>query len=255
MTYRLLEPDEPSPVIEHRADGRSAFVIVVDHAGRLMPRRLGNLGLPPSEMDRHTAWDIGALAVARRVSDILDAPLLAQRYSRLVIDCNRMPGSETSIPATAEWLEVPGNIGLGAEEIAARQAEIFAPYHARLRALLDARRAAQRPTILVTQHTMTDVLKGSRREMHAAVLYDRDRRFARVLLEMLRRDGALRVTENEPYLVQLTHYTVPQHAEPRGLPYAEIEIRQDLVADERGQEAWARRIAGALDDAARAFGG
>lgn len=254
MSYRLLEAGEPSPVFENRHDGRSPFVIAVDHAGRRIPKRLGNLGLPLSELERHTACDLGALEVAVRVSAALDAPLVAQEYSRLVIDCNRTPGSETSIPTMAESLEVPGNVGLNEEQITARRLEIFEPYHARLRAILQERQAARRPTILVTQHTMTNILKGVRREMHAAVLYDQDRRFAAVVLEMLRRNEALVIAENEPYLVQLTHYTVPHHAERHLLPYVEIEIRQDLVTDETGQAEWAHRIALALQDAERVYG-
>ena len=253
MSLRLLEADEPPPVIEYRPDGRSPFVIAVDHAGRRIPRRLGNLGLPLAELERHTAWDLGALEVAMRVSAALDAPLVAQEYSRLVIDCNRTPGSETSIPTMAESLEVPGNIDLSQEEISARRLEIFEPYHARLRALLRERQAARRPTFLVTQHTMTNVLKGARREMHAAVLYEHDRRLAGVVLEILRRNKELLIAENEPYLVQLTHYTVPHHAEPRGLPYVEVEIRQDLVSEEAGREEWAHRIAQALQDAERIY--
>jgi predicted N-formylglutamate amidohydrolase len=149
----------------------------------------------------------------------------------------------------AESLEVPGNLGLREEEITARRAEIFEPYHARLRAVLHERRTAQRPTFLVTQHTMTTILRGVRREMHAAVLYDQDRRFAGVVLETLRRNKGLVIAENEPYLVQLTHYTIPHHAEPSGRPYVELEIRQDLVSDEVGQTEWACRIAEALQSA------
>jgi predicted N-formylglutamate amidohydrolase len=89
--------------------------------------------------------------------------------------------------------------------------------------------------------------------MHAAVLYEHDRRLAGVVLEMLRRDKELLIAENEPYLVQLTHYTVPHHAESHGLPYVEVEIRQDLVAEEAGQAEWARRIAQALQDAERVY--
>jgi predicted N-formylglutamate amidohydrolase len=153
----------------------------------------------------------------------------------------------------AESLEVPGNAGLREEEIIARRSEIFEPYHARLRAVLAERRAARQPTILVTQHTMTDVLKGVRRQMHAAVLYEHDRRFASIVLEMLRRNQGLLIAENEPYLVQLTHYTVPHHAESHGLPYVELEIRQDLVTNEPGQAEWAHRIADALQNAERLY--
>jgi predicted N-formylglutamate amidohydrolase len=256
MSYRLLAADEPSPVLEIGRERGSSFLITVDHASRRIPRRLGSLGLPPAELERHSASDIGALEVARRVAAALDAPLVASNYSRLVIDCNRDPRVASSIPRMAESIEVPGNIGLSDEEIAARRTEIFEPYHDRLRELLDQRRLAGRPTILVAQHSMTEVFKGVRRPMHAAVLYNRDRRFAGLVLEGLRREPHLTVAENQPYFVSdETDYTIPQHGEARGLPHVEIEIRQDLIRDEAGQSEWATRIARVLQLAERAFSG
>ncbi|MGP8166404.1 MAG: N-formylglutamate amidohydrolase [Steroidobacteraceae bacterium] len=254
--FKLLGADEPPAFIVERRHGASSFVIVVDHASARIPRRLGDLGLPAGELQRHIAWDIGALAVARRVAAELDAPLVAQNYSRLVIDCNRDPKVETSIPRKSEAVEIPGNAGLSDEEATARRVEIFEPYHAEVRALLDARLAAHRPTILVAQHTMTDIYHGVRRPMHAAVLYNRDRRFAGLMLEMLRREPQLSITDNEPYFVSDdTDYSIPQHGEARGLPHVEIEIRQDLVADEGGQRQWAGRIGAALRTAEQAFFG
>jgi predicted N-formylglutamate amidohydrolase len=252
--YRLLADDEPPPFIEIGLQGRSNFVVVVDHAGRRIPRRLNDLGLPAPELQRHIAWDIGALAVARQVAAALDAPLVAQNYSRLVIDCNRDPTVATSIPRTSESVDIPGNMGLSEADIAVRRSEIFEPYHSRVRALLDARLAAGRLTILVAQHSMTDVYQGVRRTMHAAVLYNRDRRFAGLVLDRLRREAQLIIADNEPYFVSdATDYTIPRHGEARGLPHVEIEIRQDLVGDEAGQTDWARRITQALQDAERAF--
>jgi len=194
------------------------------------------------------------LGVAQGVAAALDAPLVAQNYSRLVIDCNRDPQVATSIPRVSETSEIPGNMNLTAAEIASRRAAIFDPYHRRIRELIDDRLAARRPTILVAQHTMTDVYHGVRRNMHAAILYNRDRRFAGIVLDMLRREADVIVADNEPYFVSdETDYTVPHHAEARSLPYVEIEIRQDLVRDEAGQAAWAARIARALQDAEGAF--
>ncbi|MEO7206214.1 MAG: N-formylglutamate amidohydrolase [Steroidobacteraceae bacterium] len=254
LEERLLAADEPSAFEEFQAEGRSDFIIVVDHAGARIPRRLANLGLPDLELKRHIAWDIGALSVARRVAQAIDAPLLAQNYSRLVIDCNRDPKVATSIPRISELLEIPGNIGLNALQIAARRAAIFEPYHRRIRELLDRRQAIGRRVILVAQHTMTDVYKDDRRSMHAAVLYNRDRRFAGVVLEMLRRERHLIIADNEPYFVSdETDYTIPHHAEARSLLHVEIEIRQDLVTDETGQTEWATRIARVLQDAQREF--
>ena len=108
----LIAADEPPAYSEARRHGRSNFVIVVDHASARIPRSLSDLGVPQSELQRHIAWDIGALAVARYVSEALDAPMVAQNYSRLVIDCNRDPKVATSIPTVSESTEIPGNIEL-----------------------------------------------------------------------------------------------------------------------------------------------
>jgi predicted N-formylglutamate amidohydrolase len=250
----LLGADEPPAFIEFRPQGRSNFVIVVDHASARIPRCLQDLGLPAGELARHIAWDIGALAVAKRVSEALDAPLIAQNYSRLVIDCNRDPKVAASIPRISESSKIPGNADLSAADIEARRLEIFEPYHARIRSLLDARAAARRPTILVAQHSMTDSYHGVRREMHAAILYNRDRRFAGLMLDALRRDPALIIADNQPYFVSdETDFTVPRHGEARGLPHVEIELRQDLVGDEAGQTAWAERLIQALQDGEKKF--
>jgi predicted N-formylglutamate amidohydrolase len=254
--YRLLAADEPPPFTEIGRQGRSNFLIVVDHASRLIPRRLHDLGLPASELQRHIAWDIGSLAVARQVAAALDATLVWQNYSRLVIDCNRDPSVASSIPLSSESTGIPGNIGLSEQQLLARRSEIFEPYHQHLRTLLEERLTAGRPTILVAQHSMTDLYHGVRRPMHAAVLYNRDRRFAALVLEQLRRDSHLLIAENEPYFVSdQSDFTIPRHAEARGLPYVAIEIRQDLVTDEVGQSEWAGRIARALQDAERTFFG
>jgi predicted N-formylglutamate amidohydrolase len=241
--HRLLERDEPPAVFAERRDGSSNFVIVVDHASRRIPRRLGDLGLPPADLERHIAWDIGALSVATQVAAALDAALVATNYSRLVIDCNRDPKVASSIPKIGESVDIPGNIGLDAQQVQVRCTEIFEPYHRHIKGLLEERLAAGRTPILVAQHSMTNIFKGVHREMHAAVLYNRDRRFAGWVLDELRREPGLIIGDNEPYFVSdETDYTIPRHAEARGLPHVEIEIRQDLLLDEAGRASWAQRM-------------
>ncbi len=240
----LLGPDEPAPVRVLQPDGRSDFLLTADHAGRLIPRQLAALGLPQAELDRHIAWDIGIAGVTERLSTSLDGTAVFQTYSRLVIDCNRSPEMESSIPAISEATEIPGNRGISEAERLARRQEIFTPYHARIRALLDARLAAKRRTVLVTMHSFTPVFKGESRAMQIGVLYNRDKRLAHVLLDLLRAEGDIVIGDNAPYSVSdQTDYTVPVHAERRGLPHVEIEIRQDLIADAAGQASWAARFA------------
>ena len=251
---QLLAPDEPPPVFATRRGGTSPFVIAVDHASRRIPRRLGNLGLEARDLERHIAWDIGAFEVARAVSDALDAALVAQNYSRLVIDCNRRGDDPTSIPSVSESTPIPGNLNLSEEQIAARRQEIFEPYHAHLRALLDERASARRRTILIVQHSMTNVFKGVRRQMHAAVLHDRDGRFAGCLLDALRSEPGLIVADNEPYSgKEKIGYTSSHYGESRRIPHVEVELRQDLVASPPGQLEWSGRLTAALLTADRVF--
>jgi predicted N-formylglutamate amidohydrolase len=250
----LLEPDEPDPVTLENEWGESVFFLTCEHAGRAFPRRLGRLGLPETETFRHIAWDIGIGAVGRKLSGLLNAAVILQTYSRLVIDCNRDPNVPSSIPEISENTKIPGNHGLDEAARAARVDAIFRPYHNAIAAALDRRAAADRASALVALHSFTPVFKGLPRPWHVAVLFNRDPRLAHALAELLRAEGNLMVGENEPYRVtDLTDYTVPVHGERRGLPHVEIEIRQDLITDPAGQRDWAERLARLLPAAYAAF--
>jgi predicted N-formylglutamate amidohydrolase len=244
----MLQSDEPSPVRVLREDGKSDLFFTADHAGRDVPRSLANLGLPGSELSRHIGWDIGIAGVTERLSASLDATAVLQTYSRLVIDCNRDPSVASSIPEISELTQVPGNLALSTEQRTARRQAIFDPYHARIRSLLDARWAAGRRSVYVAMHSFTPMFKGESRAMQVGVLYNRDARLAHIMLGLLRAEGDLVVGDNAPYAVSdTTDYGVPIHAEKRGLPHVEIEIRQDLIADDAGQAAWAERFRRLLD--------
>jgi predicted N-formylglutamate amidohydrolase len=250
-TVALLAPDEPPAVIEYRADGQSPFLLVCDHAGRRIPRRLQNLGLAQADVARHIAWDIGIAGVGRQLADRLDACLIMQPYSRLVIDCNRPPGTPESIARTSEGTSIPGNEKMSAGEAALRAREIFDPYHRVIAQHLDARKKAKRPVTLISLHSFTPVYAGIARVWQAGVLYNRSNTLAHALRDLLRAPGDLTVGDNEPYTVDdETDYTVPVHGEQRGIPHVAIEIRQDLIGDENGQRSWADRLAQLLPQAA-----
>ena len=240
----LLGTEDVPPVREFNAAGHSPFFLTCDHYGRLIPRALGDLGLPESELKRHIGWDIGIAGVAESLSKQLDAHLIVQRYSRLVIDCNRPPHVASSIPRISEATTIPGNEGLSSEAAQARHAEIFDPYHRRIDGIIDQRRSQGQPTVLVSLHSFTPVYAGIARPWHIGTLYQRDRNLPPLLLKLLRAEGDLVVGDNEPYAVSDdTDYTIPVHAEARGLINTGIEIRQDLISDSAGEKAWADRLA------------
>lgn len=240
----LLGPGDPAPVEVLRPRGSSTLFLTCEHAGRAIPGCLGKLGLDERHLERHIAWDIGAAAVAKRLSRRLDATLVLQRYSRLVVDCNRGPDADDFVVTLSEDTEIPGNIGVTEDERRAREVKIFRPYHDAIRDLLDERVASGRPSVLVSVHSCTPVFLGVWRPWHIGVLYQRDRRYAGILLDLLGRESDLVVGDNQPYyMTDEKDYSVPVHGERRGLPHAELEIRQDLVTDQSGQAEWADRLA------------
>ena len=242
-TSLFLEGDVP-PVLEDNTAGRSPFLLTCDHYGRAIPRLLGDLGLPASELTRHIAWDPGIAGVADALAKHLDAHLIAQRYSRLVIDCNRPPGAPSSIPRISEATVIPGNEGLGRDAAEARRRSIFDPYHRRIHEVIDRRLREGIPTVLVSLHSFTPLYAGIARPWHIGTLYHRDTKLPPLLLKLLRDEPDLVVGDNEPYAVSdETDYTIPVHGEARGLMNSGIEIRQDLIADQAGQRQWADRLA------------
>lgn len=243
---------ESDPAIVLNPRGRSQIVLVCEHAGGAIPRLLGNLGLSDSDLGRHFAWDIGAESVARKLSAILDAPLILQRYSRLVYDCNRPPESQDAMPVLGELTPIPGNEGLSVAQRLERIEAIYRPFHAAVSAVLDAYAAERRLAILATIHSFTPVFKGNRRSLHLGILHDRDARFADRILGLLARTADIVVKRNEPYGPKdgVCH-TLNLHAGVRGLLNVMIEIRNDLIVAEKGQSEWAERLAATLQEGAR----
>ncbi len=240
----LLSEHDPAPFRVTAGSDSSPYLVVCDHAGRAIPAALGSLGLPESELERHIAWDIGVAGLGERLARELGAWLILQRYSRLVIDCNRPLTSPDSIVKQSEHTIVPGNLAVSPEEAQARADSIFEPYHARIRSELAERSARGAATTLIFLHSFTPEFKSVKRAWHAGVLYNRDRRLAEPLLRALRAEPELQVGDNEPYAAsEATDYGLVEHGERRGLPHVELEVRQDLLLSADGQQLWAARLA------------
>jgi predicted N-formylglutamate amidohydrolase len=246
---------DPVIVVEN-PEGSGPFVILCDHASSRIPKQFDSVRFDPAMLALHIAWDPGALGVARHLSARLDAPLIWPDASRLLIDCNRAPDASSLIVVETERGPVDANRGLSVEHRQRRLAEIHAPYHAAIDACLKRRADAGRPTALVAIHSFTPVFFGKPRPWQIGIVFGEDRRLADLLVSSLKADPALTVGINQPYSpADQVYYTVARHAAPGHLPAAMIEIRNDEIAKEAGQRAWADRLAQGLLAAERSLAG
>jgi len=224
-------------------DGASAFLIVCEHAANAVPVEFDDLGLDEAARSSHIAWDPGALAVAVRLAEILDAPLVESLVSRLLYDCNRPPHEASAVPAQSEVYRVPGNEGLSQIQRRERVERFYLPFRGELAALIEERSRAALP-LLVTVHSFTPVYFGRPREVEIGMLHDADSRLADAVLAVAGQHSGFDVRRNEPYGPEdgVTH-TLREHALPHGLLNVMIEVRNDLIATPADQDAMAGRLA------------
>jgi predicted N-formylglutamate amidohydrolase len=250
----LLGPADPDPVEVVNPHGGSVVLLVCEHAGRAIPSALRDLGIAVGELDRHIAYDIGAEGLARKLSERLDATLVLQRYSRLVIDCNRPCEAPDCMPAASDGTAIPANCAITDADRSRRLEEIHRPFHDAIGSLLD-RREGQRPTIIVTIHSFTPRLGNAARPWQIGVCFNRDGSFARKFMQAFQpANPEISAAYNEPYTVDdMSDYTIPVHAERRRLPHVLLEVRNDQLADDAGQQRWAGLIAERLVDASKSF--
>jgi predicted N-formylglutamate amidohydrolase len=243
----LLTATDPPPVEHVNAGGKAPVLITCDHASRRVPRSLHNLGLDAESLKLHIGWDIGAADVSRGLAKWLDAPALLAGYSRLVIDCNRDLDDPTSMPAMSDGVPVPGNRDLSPTARAQRVESLFKPYHRAVETALDGFAVRGVHPAVLSVHSFTPVMNGVARPWHVGILWDKDPRMAVPMLAALRREAGLVVGDNEPYSArEPAGYTVRTHAEKRGLPHLNVELRQDLLATDAGTAEWAERLARVL---------
>ncbi len=243
----LLGDNEVHPAHIVNEHGLSPLVLICEHASNAIPRSLGDLGLSEADRRRHIAWDIGAAGVSLRLSQLLDAPLIMQRYSRLVYDCNRPPESDGAMPVVSEVFTIPGNATLSADNKLARICGLYRPFVDAIQTVLDRRAARDQRAIPVSIHSFTPVYRGKERAVELGLLFDHDDWLAQKLVgEFPGVDTRL----NEPYGPQDgVMHLMNLVAAPRGLKHLMIEVRNDLITEEAGQKAWAERLALALREA------
>ena len=234
----MRAPESSAYEIVHPG-GRPDVLLLCDHASNRIPDEFAGLGLTPSLLAGHIAFDIGAADLTGALSDRLDAPAVLSRFSRLLIDPNRALDHPQSIPALSDGIRVPGNRKISAVEVARRVATYYEPYHAAIDARIAVAKQSCRP-VLIAIHSFTPDMEGFTRPWHAAVLHDHDVRLANSVLNEFTRYAELVVGDNEPYTgySDLT-FTVPHHADRNDLLSVVFEVRQDLLETAIAIDNWA----------------
>jgi predicted N-formylglutamate amidohydrolase len=238
----------------YNGEAPARLLFLCDHGSNAVPEDLALLGLERAEFDCHIAYDIGAAELTQALADRWAAPALIARWSRLVVDLNRGPDDPTIVPKVTDGRVIPGNRQLDRAGVEERIRRFHGPYHAAAAAAIRDAAARGIVPVLVSVHSFTPVWRGAPRPWHIGILWDRDGRLARPLLERLRREPDIIVGDNEPYSGELENDTLYRHGTMNGLPHVLIEVRQDLIADKQGVELWRGRLSRALEDALKAMG-
>lgn len=226
----------------------SGLILICDHASNAVPAEYGDLGLPQSEFERHIGYDIGVRDLTLLLAERFDAAAVMTTYSRLLIDPNRGEDDPTLVMRLSDGAVVPGNARVDDAERSLRLERFHKPYHAEIDRLIDLHLADGTIPALLSVHSYTPVWRGVPRPWHAGILWDSDPRFPLPLLDALRADAELVVGDNEPYDGCLKNDCMYRHGTARGLAHALLEVRQDLIGERRGVEAWADRLTPILED-------
>ena len=250
----MTKPFETSAYDLHKGDAPNAVMFLCDHGSNKVPGELGTLGLQGSAFEAHIAYDIGAAGLTRALADAFAAPAFLARWSRLVVDLNRGADDPTVVMKLSDGRIIPGNRDLDGAGIADRIARYHAPYHEAIAARIAEARAKGIVPILISMHSFTPVWRGKPRPWHVGVLWDKDSRLAKPLLERLQREGDIVAGDNEPYTGALENDCLYRHGTMNGLPHVLVEVRQDLIAEPQGVARWAVRLERILRDAIEAMG-
>lgn len=220
--------------------GMGPVVLVCDHASNYIPEPYAALGLDEAQLQRHIAWDPGAMPVCLDMSKRLDAPVIAGGISRLIIDCNRPLDAADLIPATSELTLIPANQKIDEAERTRRIALSHQPFHDAVDQLISARLMLGLPTVLIAVHSFNPVYRGVSRPWQIGIIHDEDERLSSPLIAALQKVDGLNVGINQPYSpADLVYYTIERHARARNLPCVMIEIRNDEIETAAEQGRWA----------------
>lgn len=225
-------------------DGDFPAVFTVEHARHTIPDFLNELGVSEEDKLTHIGWDIGIEGVTRRLSDLLNVPTIYCLYSRLIIDVNRPIDHPQLCRPESDEIIIPGNVDLSAAETKERIDDIFHVYDKAAATLIADVRTRNPKPFLFSMHSCTVQLRGQplRPWEIGFSTYGCDEEM-NALAAILHEEG-FNVGLHAPYDTrEMPGASCDRHGRGNGLPHLLVEIRQDLIADEEGQQRWADILA------------
>lgn len=227
--------------------GQANIILISEHASNHIPDEYNNLGLSVEQLELHIAWDIGIGEVTRNLAEMLDAPAILARFSRLLVDANRGLDQDGLIPATSDGHKIHGNKDLDDVAIKERIDRFYHPFHEATDAMIKKKSTNDQAPIIYNMHSFTPEMNGFIRPWHSGMLWNRDPRVAKALKHRLEAHGYI-VGDNEPYSGQELNHTMNTHGTKHGFPHVNIEIRQDEIDHDDGVKKWSEILAKELSD-------
>ena len=221
-------------------DSTKSLLLIVEHAGNLIPSYMNELGLSAADRKRHISYDIGIREVADYLVTSIDLTSILSRYSRLVVDLNRTANSRECVIEKSDGTDILGNIGLTSDARASRIAKYHTPFHQTIKSII----SKKNPTAILSLHSFTPKLETEQtiRPFSCGVLYHNNySSLGQDCIRFLRASKSYIVGDNQPYHIrEKKDYTIPEYGNQHRIPAVLIEIRQDLITHEYGQKKWAK---------------
>lgn len=223
---------------------RPQFILLCEHASNFIPAELNGLGVDEATINSHAGYDLGALALAKLMMKKLNSPLIAQQVSRLVYDCNRPPSEPSSMPIKSEIYRINGNENLSQEDRDIRTEKYYKPFNELILSLIENEINDKNHVVIVTIHSFTKTYNNEDRTTEIGILHDVDRRYSDAILQVAQNDNEFKFERNQPYGPQdgVTH-SLKEYALPHGLHNVMIEVRNDLISNDKDQEIMAEKLA------------
>jgi predicted N-formylglutamate amidohydrolase len=224
-------------------------LITCEHAGNKVPAALMKRMSRTQQKDlaTHRGWDPGALALAQKAAQSLDAPLLFTQISRLLVDCNRSPHHPRCLgPAFRE-------------EDAAEKNFILAAYYWPHRNAIEKEilKSIQNgaSVLHLAMHSFTPVLDGKKRRAEVGLLYDPARPWEKLWSDALMKEMKgewpdWKLRRNYPYLGKSDGLTtwLRRHYGPNEYAGIELEWNQALFTDDKPDAKMKRSLARCLQN-------